>query len=301
MATPTASREQQAAQTGLSVLMLRELAGTWRLLNPARLAGTMPQWIAAVNDVIDRYGQAAGAMALDYYDAERAAAGVSGRSPTTLLREPDPDQIENSLRWATKNLWDQELLDNAVALERELEEIAHEEEAAIADLADLDEDDLAEIGEDHLDEEIADPEPQPAADDPAGQARASRTKVDGIASRLVGDVGRGAIVDAVAEDRAAVAVARRAAPDACAFCRVMAIRGAVYKNEQTAGRAANSEFAGAGEFKYHNHCRCWATPLFEGEEWQPQPQIELWEQQYQQARAMPGDTISNFYRLLRVS
>ena len=301
MATPAASREQQAAQTGLIVLMLREIAGTWRLLDPARLAGSMPRWVTAVNGIIGRYGQAAGAMALDYYDVERDAAGVPGRAPATLLREPDPEQVESSLRWATKNLWDQELLDNAAALERELEQIAREEEAAIADLADLDEDDLAEIGEDRLDDEISESELEPGLGDVEGQARASRVKVDGIASRLVADVGRGAIVDSVAEDRAAVAVARMAAPDACAFCRVMAIRGAVYKDEQTAGRAANSKFVGAGEFKYHDHCRCWAAPVFDGEEWQPQPQIELWERQYRQARAMRGDTLANFHRLLRVS
>jgi hypothetical protein len=299
VATQTASREQQAAQTGLIVVMLREIAGTWRLLDPARLARTMPRWVAAVRGILDRYGQAAGALALDYYEAERDTARAPGRAPATLLREPDPEQVEASLRWATKNLWDQDLLDDAAALERELDRIAREGETV--DPFALDEDDLAEVGEDRLQDDIAEPEPVPARDDPAAQARASRTKVDGIASRLVGDMGRGAIVDSAAEDRAAVAVARMAAPDACAFCRVMAIRGAVYKNEQTAGRRANARFVGAGEFKYHDHCRCWVTPLFEGEEWQPQPEVDLWQRQYEQARAMRGDTISNFYRLLRVA
>lgn len=301
MATPTASREQQAAQTGLIVLMLHELAGTWRLLDPARLAGTMPRWVAAVNDVVDRYGQAAGAMALDYYDAERTAAGVSGRAPTTLLREPDPDQVENSLRWATKNLWDQELLDNAAALERELEQIAREEEAAIADLATLDEDDLAEIGADEVADDMAEPHPEPPPGDAAGQAHASRSKVDGIAARLVTNVGRGAVIDAATEDRAAVAVARRAAPNACAFCRTMAIRKAVYKNLQTAGRRANAKFVGDGAFKFHDRCRCWATPIFAGEEWEPQPEVERWEAEYKKAKAMPGNTIRNYERLLRMS
>lgn len=301
MATPTASREQQAAQTGLVVLMLRELAGTWALLDPARLSRTLPRWMAAVRTIIDRYGQAAGTMALDYYDTERRAAGVRGSAPATLLRDIDAEQVEASLRWATKNLWDQDVLDNTAALERELAEIAREEEAAIADLADLGEAALAEVGEDRLGEGIAEAEPAPRRGDPAAQARTSRTKVDGVASRLVTSVARGAIVDSAAQDRAAIAVARIAAPDACAFCRVMVLRGAVYKDEQTAGRRANTRFTGSGEFKYHDHCRCWAAPLFEGEEWQPQPEVEKWQRQYEQARAMRGDTIANYYRLLRVS
>lgn len=299
LATPIRSREQQAAQTGLVVLMLRELAGTWRLLDSRRLAATMPRWIAAVVAVVSRYGEASGGLALDYYDAERDAAGIRGRGPSPLLREPGPEQVEASLRWATKGLWDQELLDAAADVDRLLAQIAREEEAA--DLSAFDEDDLADVGEARVEEDIAEPEPAPAQGDVAGQVRAARTKVDGIASRIVTDVGRGAIVDAVAEDRQAIGVARMAAPDACAFCRVMAIRGPVYKNEQTAGRRANARFAGAGEFKYHDHCRCWTVPYFEGEEWQPQPEIELWQRQYEQARAMRGDTIANFYRLLRVS
>ncbi|GAA3957906.1 hypothetical protein GCM10023085_45510 [Actinomadura viridis] len=297
MATPTRSREQQAAQSGLIVLMLRELAGTWTLLDSRRLARTMPRWAAAVRAVIARYAEASGAMALDYYDLERDAAGVPGRRPSPLLREPDPGQVEESLRWATRNFWDQELLDSAAEVERLLAEIAREEESA--DLSNLDEEALAGVGEDRVEEDLSDPEPAPARGDVAGQVRVTRTKVDGIASRLVTDVGRGAIVDAVAEDRQAVGVARMAAADACAFCRVMSIRGPVYKDERTAGRRTNARFQGAGEFKYHDHCRCWAAPYFEGEEWQPQPEIKLWQRQYERARAMRGDTIANLSRILR--
>jgi hypothetical protein len=299
VATPTRSREQQAAQTGLIVLMLRELAGTWRLLDFRRLAATMPRWAAVVVGVVSRYGEVSGGLALDYYDAEREAAGAGGNGPFPLLREVDPGQVEQSLRWATKGLWDQDLLDAAVDVDRLLAELAGEED--IADLDALYEDDLAALGEGRIGEAIKEPEAEPTREDGASQVRAARTKVDGIATRLVTEIGRGAIIDAAAEDRQAVGVARLAAPDACAFCRTMAIRGVKYKDEQAAGRSANTRFVGAGEFKYHDHCRCWATPVFEGEEWQPQPQIELWERQYQQARAMPGDTIANFYRLLRVA
>jgi hypothetical protein len=284
--------------------MLRELAGTWSVLDHRRLARTLPQWMAAVFTVITRYGEASGGLALDYYDDERDAAGVRGRGPSPLLREPSREQVEASLRWATKDLWSQDLLDAAADVERMLADIAREEETA--GLADLDEDDLADEGEGRLVEPITEPEPAPArghvtetAAPVVERVRATRTRVDGIASRLVTDVGRGAVIDATTEDRRAVGCARIAAPTACAFCRMMAIRGIVYKNERTAGRSANARFVGAGEFKYHDHCRCTITPYFEGEEWQPQPEIAEWERQYREARAMGGDVIANFYKLLK--
>ena len=43
---------------------------------------------------------------------------------------------------------------------------------------------------------------------------------------------------------------------------MLATRGAVYKSDSTAGRTANEKFVGEGEFKYHNHCRCIAVPVF---------------------------------------
>lgn len=260
----------------------------------------MPRWIAAVSAVLNRYGDAAGALGLDYYETERDAAGVPGRAPSPEIRTPDERQVEASLRWATKGLWDDHVLAPDSEFDRMWQQILDEE--AAADLASLDAEDLADIGDDLLDEPKQSVKPverelSPAAD----RLTKTRSKVDGIASRLVTDVGRGAVVDAAAEDRQAVGVARVAAPDACAFCRVMAIRGVVYKNEQTAGRRANAKFVGAGEFKYHSHCRCWTVPYFEGQEWAPQSQIAEWERQYQQARGMRGNTIANYYRLLRAS
>lgn len=296
MATLEHAREQQAAQRGLILLMLQDLARSWADLDPGRLGATLPRWITAVLAVITRYGDAAGALALDYYDTERDAAGVPGRPPSPEIRLPTRDEVEPQLRWATKGLWDNNVLDPDPEFDRMWQQILDEE--AAADLAALDEQDLADIGEDLLDEptEPVEHDLSPAAD----RLAKTRTKVDGIATRLVTDVGRSSVLDAVSEDRRAVGVARIAAPNACAFCRTMTLRGAVYKNEQTAGRRANAKFSkGSGEFKYHNHCRCWTAPLFEGEEWQPQPEVGNWQEQYDRAKAMRGNTLRNYYRILR--
>ncbi|WP_329521171.1 VG15 protein [Spirillospora sp. NBC_01491] len=298
MATLSQSREQQAVQQGLIALMLQDLGRTWSALDARKLGQTLPRWITSVLSVVTRYGEASGGLGLDFYDAERDAAGVRGAGPSPMLRLPEREQVEASLRWATKNLWDDHVLEPDDDFDRLLRQMIEEE--AAADLAAMDDEDLADLAEEPTDE--PEPDEDPADLSPAAQRlQKARSKVDGVASRLVTGVGRGAVVDAAAEDRKAIGCARIAAPNACAFCRMTAIRGVVYKDEQTAGRNANAKFTGASEFKYHDHCRCQIAPYFEGEEWQPQPQIAEWEQQYRQARALRGDVLGNWYRIVRAS
>lgn len=84
---------------------------------------------------------------------------------------------------------------------------------------------------------------------------AAQTQVNGAAQRLVTNTGRRALVDAVQSDPEAAGWRRiPSGAHACAFCRMMTIRGAVYKSEQTAGLDASSDFVGHGRFKFHDHC-----------------------------------------------
>lgn len=281
MATLEQSREQQAAQRGLVALMLQDLAGTWTELDPGRLGRTLPRWVTAVRAVVGRYGDAAGALGLDYYEAERDVAGVPGRAPSPEIRTPNQAQVEASLRWATKRLWDDRVLEPDPEFDRLWRQILGEE--AAADLAALDEEDLADIGDDLLDKpaEPAEHELSPAAD----RLAKTRTKVDGIASRLVTDVGRGAVIDSVSEDRQATGWVRIASASACAFCRMLAQRGPVY-SEDTA------------RFQAHDHCKCIAAPIFEGDSWEPEQHVLRWRSQYQQAARMKGDTLANLRRIV---
>ena len=281
MATLEQAREQQAAQRGLVALMLQDLSGSWSSLNPRRLGQTIPRWIAAALVVIDRYGDAAGALGLDYYEAERDAAGVPGRAPSPEIRTPERAQVESSLRWATKGLWDNQILEPDPEFDRLWQQILDEE--AAADLAGLDEEDLADIGDDLLDEP---PEPVEHGLSPAADLLAkTRTKVDGIATRLVTDVGRGAVLDSVAEDRQASGWVRIAAANACAFCRMLAQRGPVYSDD-------------TAKFQAHDHCKCIAAPIFEGDSWEPDQQVLQWRSQYQRAARMKGDTLANLRRIV---
>jgi hypothetical protein len=93
------------AQAGLTSLLLRELLGLRRLINPNRLQATVPTWIDAVAVLVESYSEVSATLAADFYDGERDAAGVAGGFRVPLADSPPEGQISNSLRWATKDLW----------------------------------------------------------------------------------------------------------------------------------------------------------------------------------------------------
>ncbi|MCX5537729.1 hypothetical protein OG785_45720 [Streptomyces sp. NBC_00006] len=98
----------RAAQTGLTRLLLRDLRGLRRLVNPNRLQVTVPTWIDAVAALVARYSQVSATLAADFYDGERAAAGASGTFTVPLADAPPQEQTSQSLRWATKDVWDRD-------------------------------------------------------------------------------------------------------------------------------------------------------------------------------------------------
>lgn len=71
----------------------------------------------------------------------------------------------------------------------------------------------------------------------------------GGATRHVLNGGRNTLIGSVQQDRQAVGYARVTAANPCAFCAMLAGRGAVYK-ESTVG------------FEAHDHCACSAEPVY---------------------------------------
>jgi hypothetical protein len=74
--------------------------------------------------------------------------------------------------------------------------------------------------------------------------------MSGAGMRLVLNGGRQAILQAVQDDARALAWMRVTAANPCAWCAMLASRGAVYKSQQTAG------------FLAHSHCRCTGQAIF---------------------------------------
>jgi hypothetical protein len=234
---PSASRHR-GAQRGLTRLLTRDVRGLRRIIIPSRLEATVPDWIAAVRALVDQYSAASSTLAADYYEAERVAARVTGRFTVPLLNAPPEEQVENSLRWATKDLWPR------------------------------------------------DPE-DPATTDAQLQPMSVRLvqaekKAEAVAQKLVADQGRGTVQEAVRRDRQAVGWARTAALGACAFCKMLVTRRAVYTQE-------------SARFQSHDGCHCGAIPVFKGQTFELSDHAREWERLYREfAAPHSGDQLRRF-------
>lgn len=95
---------------------------------------------------------------------------------------------------------------------------------------------------------------------------AAQTLAAGAVQQSVLGVGRATLAKAIESDRQAVGWARQARSNACAFCLMLATRGAVYKSEATASVTLSGE-------KYHGHCHCIPSPIFRGQTYTDPPHI----------------------------
>jgi hypothetical protein len=236
------ARRQRQVQRGLSRLLVRDVRKLRRLIIPSRLQETVPDWIEAVRAVVGEYGNASAAAAADFYEAERVAARVTGRFTVPLLDPPPDEQVDNSLRWATKDLWPRDPEDpKTTAAQRAPLEV-------------------------RLD--------------------AAEKKAEGVAQKLVTDQGRGTVQAAVQRDRMAVGYARAAALGACAFCRLLAARGMVYKQD-------------TADFRAHDGCNCGVIPVFRGQRFELSAHAQEWDRLYREyAAPFPGDQLRRFRRAI---
>ncbi|MFE6355867.1 hypothetical protein ACFVOO_23800 [Streptomyces rochei] len=103
-----AANRYRAAQIGLTRLLVRDVRGLRRLILPSRLRESVPDWLAAMNAVVAQYARTSTALAAEFYDAQREAAGVPGSFTVPVADPPPEEQTTASLRWATKDLWPRE-------------------------------------------------------------------------------------------------------------------------------------------------------------------------------------------------
>lgn len=102
------SDRYRAAQRGLTRLLVRDVRGLRRLIIPSRLRSSVPDWIAAVQAVVDQYARTSAALGAEFYDARRDAASVPDTFTVPVADPPPEGQMEASLRWATKDVWDRD-------------------------------------------------------------------------------------------------------------------------------------------------------------------------------------------------
>lgn len=120
----------------------------------------------------------------------------------------------------------------------------------------------------------AEPAELPSIDQLAASARWAMLKTDpltalkGSATRSIFAASRDTVM--VNAEREGVRWARHASANACGFCRMLATRGAVYRNQQLARKS-------------HDHCHCLAVPDRDGR-FVPAPYVAQWERDYAAAR-----------------
>ena len=108
-------------------------------------------------------------------------------------------------------------------------------------------------------------------------------KLAGSAAQLVLGGGRETLLGAVRSDPEAHGFQRVTDPNPCAFCRMVASRGPVFKTQESAS------------FEAHGHCGCSAEPFFEGS--LPLPANERFRQEWNEATSgLSGAEALNAYR-----
>jgi hypothetical protein len=115
------------------------------------------------------------------------------------------------------------------------------------------------------------------------------SRLTGGVQKIVAAGARDTVEFNVGEDPAQPRFARHASANACAFCALLATRGAVYRWEDTAGA------------KYHDHCHCVAVPVFPGTAYEPAPYVKGWEDAYKSARADVGGKTKDILAHMRLS
>ena len=99
------------------------------------------------------------------------------------------------------------------------------------------------------------------------------SRIGSVAQLTIADGARDTIDENIESDPEKPRYARHASSNACAFCALMASRGAVYRSETSA----------AGR-KWHSHCHCVAYAVFPGEKDNTAPYVADWDRAYIAAR-----------------
>lgn len=116
----------------------------------------------------------------------------------------------------------------------------------------------------------------------------TQARVEGLGDLLVTTIGKNALIGAIMGDKTAQKWARVTSGSACAFCRMLATRGAVYKTDATAS------------FIPHKRCHCTIEAVFHPESYEPTAATRADQALYDAAgeNAESGDRLNAFRRAL---
>ncbi|WNN95735.1 hypothetical protein SEA_FRIBS8_7 [Gordonia phage Fribs8] len=87
-------------------------------------------------------------------------------------------------------------------------------------------------------------------------------------------------VEASAENEPGALWARRARPEACGWCKMMATREAVYSSASAALKHSGAEGKRHNDDRYHDECHCLAVAVRPGRMYSPPSYARKWEDEY---------------------
>lgn len=252
MPSPADVAEIRSLLDDLHATAAADLTRFWRAVQDRNAAEIIDVLTAAVPHMLTPYTEAAAQIAATWYDdlAPTSAAGAAVYVAVTAPPAPDA-AVAASVRWAASPVVPVPPAEGAVP-------------ASVA----------GDAGESVLD------------------------RLSGMAERRIFAAARDTVaLNADAEPGATWA--RYASANACAFCRLLATRRDVYTSrraaERVVGRTGRKRPDGSrGEHgavrgvrskddRYHDHCRCLATPVRPGDSYSPPAYVEEWDQQYRDA------------------
>ena len=199
--------EFREANRALVTLALRDLTDFWSALdtsrNPERVRDLLLQFFP---DLVQSYGSTAAVLGADWYDMLRDVPVSAGSFKAVMAAPAGMDQTQASVRWAVGPLWESE------------ENLFGVDDAGAVSV----------VGT-----RTVDPDPDAVLE-----------RLMGSAQRLVLQPGRDTVWDSAFADPVRTGVARvPSGTDTCAFCIMLASRGAVYQSEVSAelvvGRGSN--------------------------------------------------------------
>lgn len=104
MSQQSQAADYQAEQRAVSAHLIEEMAPLWELIRLGAFATTVPAWIDAVIELLQRFASMSGTLAADHYSDARDLAKARGLFQPAPVQIPD-GKAEASLGWATKDLW----------------------------------------------------------------------------------------------------------------------------------------------------------------------------------------------------
>lgn len=98
------------SQTGLAIALTQALRALWPSLNVRDLPGTLPQFKVATTALTHRFSLASGSLASREFTRKRLEAGIRSNFTVPVATPPTPEQVDKAVSWATKDLWNGDLL-----------------------------------------------------------------------------------------------------------------------------------------------------------------------------------------------